>query len=99
MDTAEFRPCMARTALAKIPEDLFDLSPSASMQALRPTNFLSTRMDFSGREAVFDQGEGIFEQRDQIDLFELVLLAAGVCQEIGDDVFSRSDSRVTIWSN
>ena len=66
---------MARTAFSqKFQKTCLSLSPSADGPGfLNADTFVQPGCRYSGRQAMFQQGEGVFEQRQQIDFREFVL--------------------------
>src|ERR1035437_6446340 len=71
----------------ELPEPLFELVPIGQNPGL---GLCKVALEFDpralGGEAVFEQGESVLEQRNQIDALEAILFAARVGQKIGDDV-------------
>src|ERR1700687_6008255 len=77
----------AHSVFAEVPEHLFELvaigqHPGFGLReaALK----LDARV--LGGKAVFKQGAGVLQQRNQIDALKAILLAPGVGQKVGDDV-------------
>src|SRR5208282_3163264 len=77
----------AHGVFAEVPEHLLELVAIGQHPGfgLRQVALELDARVFGG-EAVFEQGERVLEQRDQIDALEFILLAPGVGQKIGDDV-------------
>src|SRR6202795_3787770 len=77
----------AHRVFAEVPEHLFELVAIGQHPGfgLRKAALeLDARV--LGREAVFEQGESVLEQRNEIDALEAILLAPRVGQKVGDDV-------------
>src|ERR1700732_1148557 len=77
----------AHRVFAEVPEHLFELVAIGQHPGfgLREAALeLDARV--LGGEAVFEQGESVLEQRNQIDALEAILLAPRVGQKVGDDV-------------
>src|ERR1039458_2680957 len=77
----------AHGVFREVPEHLFELVAIGQNPGL---GLYKVAFEFDARalggEAVFEQGESVLEQRNQIDALEAILFAARVGQKIGDDV-------------
>src|SRR5229473_1215538 len=72
--------------LGKVPKDLFDLVPVGEHPRLRRGKpALNRDAGIFRSHAMSDQGKSVFQQSNQVGLVEVILLAARVSQEIGDD--------------
>src|ERR1035441_4222600 len=77
----------AHGVFREVPEHLFELVAIGQDPGL---GLCKVALEFDARalggEAVFEQGESVLEQGNQIDALEAILFAARVGQKIGDDV-------------
>ena len=71
---------------AEIPEYLFDLVSISHAEGVRnAVEALDTNASVLRDQPVLQQGKGVFEQRQEIYVGELILLASGIAQKVCDD--------------
>src|ERR1700731_3170444 len=77
----------AHRILTKVPEHLFQLVAVRQHPGFRFCEIaLNLDAGIFGNEAVFEQGESIFQQQNEVRTLKTILLAARIGEEVGNDV-------------